>query len=169
MSSTINIFSQSDVETVLECYVRIYFACHSRSSAKVGKRPVISTSQAHVLEFLDPTKGITVLDLARLLGIAPSTMSLTLDRLERATFVRRRKDPGDGRRTLIYLTPACLAVKRQQQFLEPALISAMLNRLPAPRRKEVIASLMPLSHAASEVVSQSPLPPPAKRNILAHT
>jgi DNA-binding MarR family transcriptional regulator len=161
--------AKSDVETVLECYVRIYFACHARSSAKLGKRPVISASQANVLEFLDVSSGITVLDLARLLGIAPSTMSLTLDRLERATFVRRRKDPGDGRRTLIYLTPAGLAVKRQQQFLEPALISAMLNRLPAPRRKEVIASLLTLSQAASELVGQSPLPPAGKRNILTHT
>jgi DNA-binding MarR family transcriptional regulator len=161
--------AKSDVETVLECYVRIHVACHSRPNAKAGKRPPVSPTQANVLEFLDVTSGITVLDLARLLGIAPSTMSLTLDRLERATFVRRRKDPGDGRRTLIYLTPAGLTVKRQQQILEPALIAAMLNRLPAPRRKEVIASLLTLSQAASDLVGQAPLPPAGKRNILTHS
>lgn len=144
--------AKSDVETVLECYVRIYFACHARSVNDPKKRSPISTNQANVLEFLDTEEGTTVLDLARQMGVAPSTMSLTLDRLERGGFVQRKKDPNDGRRTMIVLTADGDRVKRKQKVLEPDLIAAMLSRLPATRRKEAIAGLRSLTEAATELV-----------------
>ena len=144
--------AKSDVETVLECYVRIYFACHARSVSDPKKRSAISPNQANVLEYLDKEEGITVLDLARHLGVAPSTMSLTLDRLERGGFVFRRKDPTDGRRTMIVLTPDGERIKRKQKVLEPDLIAAMLNRLSSTRRREAIAGLRTLTEAADELV-----------------
>lgn len=144
--------AKSDVEMVLECYVRIYFACHVRSVADPKKRSAISLNQANVLEFLDTEEGVTVLDLARHMGVAPSTMSLTLDRLERGGFIIRRKDPNDGRRTMILLTGEGDRIKRKQKVLEPELIAAMLSRLSATRRKEVIAGLRTLTEAATELV-----------------
>jgi MarR family transcriptional regulator, organic hydroperoxide resistance regulator len=144
--------AKSDVDAVLECYVRIYFACHARSVSDPKKRSSISTHQAKVLEFLDSEEGTTVLDLARHMGVAPSTMSLTLDRLERGNYVQRRKDPNDGRRTLIFLTSDGDKVKRKQKVLEPDLIAAMLGRLPTNRRKAAIDGLRTLTEAATELV-----------------
>ncbi|WP_051670666.1 MarR family winged helix-turn-helix transcriptional regulator [Bryobacter aggregatus] len=146
--------AKSDVETVLECYVRIYFACHTRQvgDGKSKKGIDISTHQAKVLEYLDANDGMTVLDLARNIGVAPSTMSLTLDRLERGSFVRRQKDPSDGRRTLIYLTSDGDRIKRKQKVLEPDLIAAMLGKLPTAKRKEAMAGLRSLMDAATELV-----------------
>lgn len=145
--------AKSDVETVMECYVRIYFACHVRSITDPKKRSTISANQANVLEFLDTGEGTTVLDLARHLGVAPSTMSLTLDRLEKGSFVRRQKDPSDGRRTLIFLTGEGDRIRRRQKLLEPELIAAMLGRMSTARRKEAIAGLLSLTEAATELVS----------------
>jgi MarR family transcriptional regulator, organic hydroperoxide resistance regulator len=144
--------AKSDVETVLECYVRIYFACHARSVNDPKKRSTISPNQANVLEHLSLEEGTTVLDLARTLGVAPSTMSLTLDRLERNHFVVRRKDSNDGRRTMVHLTSDGERIKRKQKVLEPDLIAAMLSRLPTGRRKEAIAGLRSLTEAATELV-----------------
>lgn len=136
----------------MEAYVRIYFACHARSVTDPKKRSTISTNQANVLEYLDTEEGTTVLDLARHLGVAPSTMSLTLDRLERGTFIQRRKDPTDGRRTLVFLTSEGDRIKRRQQVLEPDLIAAMLGRMSTTKRKEAISVLRSLTEAATELV-----------------
>ncbi len=145
--------AKSDVEAVLECYVRIYFACHSRGASDPKRRSTISANQANVLESLNVEEGTTVLDLARHLGVAPSTMSLTLDRLEKHGYIERRKDPSDGRRTLVFLTPDGEKTRRRQQVLEPHLVAAMLGRLPSSRRKEAIAGLRSLSEAAAELVT----------------
>jgi len=144
--------AKSDVETLLECYVRIHFACHVRGVSGPKSRPSISTHQQSVLEFLNAKEGTTVLDLARHVGVAPSTMSLTLDRLEKGAYVQRRKDSTDGRRTMIFLTAEGDRIKRKQKVLEPDLIAAMLSRMPAARRKEAIAGLRSLTDAATEFV-----------------
>jgi DNA-binding MarR family transcriptional regulator len=145
--------ANSDVEAVLECYVRIYSACHARGVTDPKKRSSISTNQANVLEFLDTGEGTTVLELARQMGVAPSTMSLTLDRLEKGGFIERRKDPRDGRRTMILLTPEGDRARRKQKVLEPDLIADMLNLLSSARRKEAIAGLRALIDAATELAT----------------
>ena len=94
---------------------------------------------------------MTVLDLARNMGVAPSTMSLTLDRLERGRFVRRQKDDEDRRRTMIFLTPPGDRTKARNKVLEPDLIAALLGKLAPARRKEKVAGLRSLMEAAAAV------------------
>lgn len=78
-------------------------------------------------------------------------MSLTLDRLERGSFVCRRKDDEDRRRTIILLTPLGDRTKAQNKVLEPELIAALLGE-PAPaRRKEAVTGLCALMEAADKV------------------
>jgi len=47
---------------------------------------------------------VTPTDLAEFLGMPPTTLSATLQRLERAGAVRRRRNPDDGRSVLVELT-----------------------------------------------------------------
>lgn len=52
-------------------------------------------------------------ELIRLLDSDASTMTRTIQRLERAGFVRRRPDPTDGRATLVEPTPASMHLRRR--------------------------------------------------------
>lgn len=59
-----------------------------------------------VLMQLWDEEGITQICLAERTGVDASTMTKTLQRLERRGFVERRADPDDTRATRVFLTPA---------------------------------------------------------------
>lgn len=48
--------------------------------------------------------GTTAVELGRALGISKQAAGKTIDTLERMGYVRRERDPGDGRRMLVRLT-----------------------------------------------------------------
>ncbi|WUD70413.1 MarR family winged helix-turn-helix transcriptional regulator [Streptomyces sp. NBC_00510] len=56
-------------------------------------------------------------DLAAAFDTDSASMNRTVQRLERAGFVRRRPDPSDGRATLVETTPAGMALRRQVEEL----------------------------------------------------
>jgi len=143
---------QADVETVLECYPRIYFACHRRHVRDEQTAAVLSAHQASVLDHLDNVEGTSLLDLARHMGVTPSTMSLTVDRLERGGYLTRERSPRDKRRVDLLLTPSGVRIKRQQKVLEPELVAAMLARLSETKRKQALRGLELLAEAAVEMI-----------------
>jgi MarR family transcriptional regulator, organic hydroperoxide resistance regulator len=143
---------RADVETVLECYPRIYFACHRRHVRDEQSGGVLSAHQASVLDHLDEVEGTSLLDLARHMGVTPSTMSLTVDRLERGGYVSRERSAEDRRRVDLRLTESGVRIKRQQKVLEPALVAAMLARLDERKRRQALHGLELLAEAAVELV-----------------
>ena len=60
-------------------------------------------------------------DLAAEFDTDSASMSRTVQRLERAGFVRRRPDPNDGRATLVDTTPAGMALRDRIEQAEKAL------------------------------------------------
>jgi DNA-binding MarR family transcriptional regulator len=149
--------SQADVQTVLRCYPQIYFACHCRHVRDQKTNAQLSSHQASVLDHLDDVEGTSLLALAQHMGVTASTMSLTVDRLERGGYVRRERHPNDGRRVDLRLTEAGVGIKKQQKVLEPELIAAMLRHLqPAPRR-EALRGLELLADAAKEFIASGEL------------
>ena len=56
-------------------------------------------------------------DLAAAFGTDSASMTRTVQRLERAGFVRRRQDPADGRATLVESTPAGTALRGRVEQL----------------------------------------------------
>ncbi|MGO9256795.1 MAG: MarR family winged helix-turn-helix transcriptional regulator [Bryobacteraceae bacterium] len=142
----------AEVETVLECYPQIYFACHRRHVRDPQTQAVLSAHQASVLGHLDSVDGTALLDLAHHMGVTASTMSLTVDRLERGGYVTRGRNKTDKRRVDLKLTPAGARVKRQQKVLEPELVAALLARLDRARRREALHGLKLLAEAALEMV-----------------
>ena len=145
------------METVLRCYPQIYFACHRRHVRDPKTKAVLSAHQASVLDHLDDVEGTSVLDLAKHMGVTASTISLMVDRLERGGYVRRERSQQDGRRVDVYLTPAGLRVKRQQNVLEPELVGAVLQRLDPERRKQALAGLELLAEASREMMASGKL------------
>ena len=142
----------AEVETVLECYPRIYFACHRRHVRDPQTQAVLSTHQASVLDHLDTVEGTTLLDLARHMGVTASTMSLTVDRLERGGYVKRGRNKTDKRRVDLKLTAAGARMKQQQKVLEPELVAALLARLDRDRRQAALLGLELLAEAAVEMI-----------------
>src|SRR5262245_48418196 len=94
------------VQQVMGNYPRIFFACHTRHVRDESAGRTISAHQASVLDHLDEIEATGLNGLAKHMGVTPSTMSLTVDRLERDGYVSRGADPEDGRRVALRLTPA---------------------------------------------------------------
>lgn len=146
-----------DVETVLEAYPRIYFACHRRHVRDEQTQSLLSAHQAGILDHLDDVEATSLLDLARHMGVTPSTMSLTVDRLERGGYVTRVRSTADRRRVDLRLTPDGVRIKQQQKVLEPELVAAMLSRLDERKRKQALRGLELLAEAAVDLVRSGEL------------
>src|SRR5215469_1651196 len=144
---------RAEVETVLRCYPQIYFACHRRHVRDAQTGEVMSSHQASVLDHPDGREGTALFDLARHMGVTASTMSLTVDRLVRGGWVVRERSREDARRVDLRLTEAGVRVKRQQKVLEPALVSAVLERLDERKRKQALRGLEILAEASREMAS----------------
>jgi MarR family transcriptional regulator, organic hydroperoxide resistance regulator len=142
----------AEVETVLECYPQIYFACHRRHVRDEQTSAVLSAHQASVLDHLDDVESTSLVELAKHMGVTPSTMSLTVDRLERGGYVSRERSAEDRRRVDLRLTESGARIKRQQKVLEPALVAAMLARLDERKRRQALRGLELLAEAAVELV-----------------
>ena|SRR5215471_7599669 len=155
--------SRAEVDTVLRCYPQIYFACHRRHVRDETSGTVISQHQASVLDHLDDTQGTALFDLARHMGVTASTMSLTVDRLERGGWVRRERSKEDARRVELRLTEAGTRIKKQQKVLEPALVAAMLERLDDRKRAQALRGLELLAEASLALASSRVALRPALR------
>ncbi len=144
---------QVGVDIVLRCYPQIYFACHRRHVKDESSGAVLSAHQAGVLDHLDELESTSLLALAKHMSVTASTMSLMVDRLERGGYITRERSTTDRRRVDLRLTPAGVAIKRQQNVLEPELVDAMLSRLDPQSRKEALKGLELLAHAAKEMIA----------------
>lgn len=148
---------RSEVDLVLRCYPQIYFACHRRHVRDEKTKDIVSAHQASILDHLDDIEGISMLDLARHMGVTASTISLNADRLERGGYVHRERSKQDARRVHLRLTPAGVRIKRQQKVLEPDLIAALLGKLDEKQRKKALRGLELLAEAARELVESGDL------------
>jgi len=148
--------SNSEVQQVLDAYPKIFFACHTRHVQDPKTRRVLSAHQASILDHLDSVEPTSLMNLARHMGVTPSTMSLTLDRLARHGYIARRRDPKDKRRSALRLTEAGERIRRAQSVLEPARVAAMLEALSKEDRAQALHGLALLAKAAALFMSAGP-------------
>jgi DNA-binding MarR family transcriptional regulator len=140
------------VSQVMRDYPRIFFACHTRHVRDDRSRRTISAHQASILDHLDEIEPTGLNDLARHMGVTPSTMCITVDRLIRARYVARTRDPRDGRRVALRITRSGARLRDQKSVLDPDLVHAMLARLTPAERKDALRGLELLARAAAESV-----------------
>jgi DNA-binding MarR family transcriptional regulator len=109
----------------------------------------LTVAQAAALEAL--AEGPTRLsDLGRRLGIAPSTLTRNLARLEASGLVEREEDAEDGRSFRVRLSRAGRRAARDVEAQEEAFARQVLDRIPAERRAAVVESLGELLAAVRE-------------------
>ncbi len=77
---------------------------HIRSGALQGMAPSVTRVQWMILRYLDRNSQGTIGQLAAHLAVRSSTMSLMIDRLEKARLVYRSTDPRDARMRIVRLT-----------------------------------------------------------------
>ncbi|MGO9436150.1 MAG: MarR family winged helix-turn-helix transcriptional regulator [Terracidiphilus sp.] len=73
----------------------------------------LTPSQTSVVLRLEKDGSATVSSLARMEGMRPQSMSAVVAPLQASGLVRGAPDPGDGRQTLMSLTPKCLKLLQQ--------------------------------------------------------
>ena len=144
------------VRQVLNHYPRIFFACHTRHRRDPLTRKRLSQHQASILDHLDDVEPTNLMDLARHMGVTPSTMSLSIERLVRRGYVLRARDPRDRRRLQLLLSPAGVRVKEAQQVLEPARVRGLLAQLAGEDRDSALRGLALLARAAGRYMASSP-------------
>jgi len=141
---------------LLELYPRIFFACHVRHVRDPKTRRMLSAHQASILDHLDEREPVTLLDLARHMGVTASTMSLHVERLVRRGYVLRERDTRDSRRLRLRISASGMRIREANSVLDPERVRAMLSRLPAAERDAGLRGLEILAGAANEqVIEQS--------------
>ena len=140
------------VQDVMSLYPRIYFACHTRHVRDERSEQVISAHQAGVLDHLDEIEPTSLATLAAHMGVTMSTMSLTVDRLVRAGYVNRSRDPRDARRVGLRLTPDGARLKSEKTVLDRARVRRMLDYLAPQEREQAIQGLALLARAAGAMM-----------------
>ena len=100
-------------------------------------------------------------DLATAFDTDSASMTRTVQRLERAGFVRRRPDPEDGRATLVESTPAGLGLRRSVEELWAQLESMTTAGLPPARQRALLRDLEQIEHNLAEPPSAPSSAPPS--------
>lgn len=139
---------------LLADYPRIFFACHARHVRDPKTRRLLSAHQASILDHLDDAEAVSLMGLAKHMGVTPSTMSLAIERLVRRGYVLRERSSGDRRRLELRLSPAGERIKDASSVLEPARVRALLARMPPSLRQAALDGLALLARAADQLVAE---------------
>jgi len=148
------------VQRLLQDYPKIFFACHVRHVRDPETNKELSANQASILDHLDDKEPISLMVLAKHMGVTASTMSLSIDRLVRSGHVRREKDRADGRRVHLRLTAEGLRIKSMQKVLDPDLVYDLLARLTPADREAGLRGLELLEAEAGQQVQSRQRKPP---------
>ncbi|MFN0247860.1 MAG: MarR family winged helix-turn-helix transcriptional regulator [Kofleriaceae bacterium] len=98
------------------------------ASKRMARNLGVTGPQRLVIRILGQSPKITARDLARTLGIHPSTLTGVLMRLEKNGFIARRIDPDDRRRWRFELTGPGLRVDRDKRGTVESAVRRALAR-----------------------------------------
>lgn len=137
---------------LLTLYPVVHHALRQRAvTDPTGHR--LSVHQATVLAHLDRATSHTLTQLAGEIGVALPTMSLLIARLVDLGFVRRERDPEDGRRVALRLSAAGLRAAAARSLLDPERVRALLDLLTPEERSAGVDGLATLAKAARHLAT----------------
>jgi DNA-binding MarR family transcriptional regulator len=140
-----------EVFEIQRLYPQIYMACHNDHirAASTGWR--ISSQDGSVLVHLDRQAGTRPSALAKHLGVAPSTLSATISRLEKLGYLSNQPAPNDKRQRELKLTARGREAIAATSVLNTERVRALIKRLTPAERKAAVRGLSLLARAAREI------------------
>lgn len=137
-----------DVLQILHCYPQVYLACHVDHVRTRSNEHRLSSTDSSVLAHLDTAQPLAANELARHIGVRPSTLSATLKRLEGLCYIERHEPPHDRRKKLLLLTPRGQRAMAATSVLDAGRVQKLLDVLGAAERKRAVDGLALLARAA---------------------
>lgn len=116
---------------------RIFHAYIRQECDKIG----INCSFQGIIRILSKENGLSQLDLAKKLVLAPPTVSLTLQKMEYVGYIERKPDADDARITRVYLTEKGFSVDEQIIAIFKKVEKRMANIIPVEQQELLFALL----------------------------
>jgi DNA-binding MarR family transcriptional regulator len=104
----------------------------------------LTATQISVLLRLEREGPASSAELARAEGIRAQSMGTALAPLEEAGLIVGAPDPADGRRTILSLTPACLALIKKNRSARQDWLSRTIRARLSSQEQEQLAAAMEL-------------------------
>lgn len=151
------------ITAVQRAYPKIYLACHADHVRAASTPHRLSASHSALLAHLDEDESVSAGKLARHLGVAASSLSAALNRLEALGYLSRQPKPRDRRNIEIRLTAKGAEAMAATSVLDSKLVAGVLARLQPAERKRALEGLALLASASDEFRRANP----ARRNLRA--
>ncbi len=132
---------------------RMLVAVSARSVAAVDD--VVSLPQLRVLVMVASRGMLNLGAVAAGLGVHPSNATRAVERLVVAGLLDRRDDPVDRRNLVLELTRDGRALVERVMDDRRAAIAAILDRMPAGRRRALVPALQAFAAAGEEVADDA--------------
>ena len=114
---------------------------HSQLLLKLTSEKGVYPGQAVCLWFINQNQGISQRDLAEKMHVAPPTVTLMLQKLEKAGLVMRKEGERDQRLSHTYLTDAGIDILNVLNDILAEIINTSLENLSYEEQRNLIGSL----------------------------
>ena len=146
--------SANDVYEVQRLYPQIFLACHKNHVRSGSTKWKLSSHDSAILSHLDRASGLSPRRLAKHLGVAPSTLSASIKRLEHLGYLTSSAADGDKRRREIRLTEHGAEAMSATSVLDRDRVSGLLQKLKASDRRAALNGLALLAAAARKLTAE---------------
>ena len=144
-----------DIHDVQRLYPQNYVACHTDHVRAASTEWRISSQDASILVHLDREFGLSPRDLARHLGVAPSTLSAAISRLSKLGYLSSDANAKDKRRRELRLTARGAEAIAATSVLDADRVRLLMGKLTPPERKAALHGLALLARAARKLKEKS--------------
>jgi DNA-binding MarR family transcriptional regulator len=144
----------SRIRRLLDAYPAIFLACHQQHVRQDERGAAVTEHQASVLDHLHATRATTLSKLAAHMGVSRSTMSITVARLVRGSYISRSRDKNDGRCVRLTLTLIGARIKEQNTVLDVELVRQMFHLMRAGELETALQGIECLAKYASILLRQ---------------
>jgi DNA-binding MarR family transcriptional regulator len=139
------------VSELQRLYPQIYIACHNDHIRAASTEWRISSQDASILVHLNRETGVRPSSLARHLGVAASTLSAAIARLEKLGYLSSRPAQKDKRQRELRLTERGAQAISATSVLNAARVAALLDQLSREEQKAALRGLALLARAARQM------------------